>query len=42
MKLEEAVEMLLAIARNPLTNEVSDEDAIHACEVVENFFAHME
>jgi hypothetical protein len=40
MKLEQAIEMLLAIARNPMTNDVSDEDALHASNVVEDFFVN--
>ena len=40
MKLEEAVQILLALARNPITNEVDDDDALHASDVVEDFFVN--
>ena len=40
MKLEEAIEMILAIARNPMTNDVSDDDALYASNVVEDFFVN--
>ena len=38
MKLEQAIEIVLDIARHPLTNNHSDGDAIEASNVVEDFF----
>ena len=40
MKIEEAIQTLLSIARNPMTNDVSDDDALHASDVVEDFFVN--
>ena len=40
MKIEEAVQILLAVARHPVTNEVDDDDALHASDVVEDFFVN--
>lgn len=40
MKLEKAIEIVLDIARHPLTNEHKDEDALEATNVVEDFFVN--
>jgi hypothetical protein len=40
MKLEEAITILLNIARNPITNEHSDDDVLIASDVVEDFFVN--
>jgi hypothetical protein len=40
MKLEEAIEIILDIARHPLTNNHSDDDALEASNVVEDFFVN--
>tara|TARA_B100000214_G_scaffold363823_1_gene329742 strand:- start:146 stop:301 length:156 start_codon:yes stop_codon:yes gene_type:complete len=40
MKLEEAIEIVLEIARCPLTNGYKDDDALLAIGVVEDFFVN--
>ena len=40
MKLEEAIEIVLDIARHPITNEHTDDDALEATNVVEDFFVN--
>ena len=40
MKLEEEIEIVLDVARHPLTNNHSDDDALEATNVVEDFFVN--
>ena len=40
MKLEEAIEIVLDIARHPLTNNHKDDDALEASNVIEDFFVN--
>ena len=40
MKLEEAIEIILDIARHPITHNHSDEDTLEAANVVEDFFVN--
>ena len=37
MNLKEALEILVTVARQPLTNDYSDEEVLIACEVVESY-----
>ena len=40
MKLEEAIEIILDIARNPLTNDHTNAEALEAANVIEDFFVN--
>ena len=40
IKLEEAIEIVLDIARHPLTNDHKDDDALEASNVIEDFFVN--
>ena len=40
IKLEEAIEIVLDIARHPLTNDYNDDDVLEATNVVEDFFVN--
>ena len=40
IKLEKAVEIVLDIARHPLTNDHKDDDVLEAVNIVEDFFVN--